>query len=97
MQVSSRPQGQASAPAADGPITAQDNTRRYVTFMVVAAWLILVLGKAFGLVSAEIDALLVGSVGAVFGYLYGKNEQITSLVEVLRNAGNVQSQEGRLS
>lgn len=101
MNISSRPQGQASAPAQDGPLPIpQDNTRRNITYMLIAAWLVLVIGKALGLVTAnyETDALLVGSVGVAFGYLYGRTvkiEEIKELSGVSRNAGISPIQEPR--
>ena len=74
---------------------ADNRTRNYITYMVVAAWLILVLGKAFGFVTAEIDALLVGSVGVVFGYIYGKAEVSKELTAAIRSAGTSQVPDGR--
>ena len=53
------------------------NLRTHITYILVAAWIIIVLGKAFGFVdqSIEIDALLIGSLGVAFGYLYGQTVQ----------------------
>ena len=82
MQVSHK---QASPPPADGPpvVLPGDKLRRNITYLLISAWLILVIGKAFGFVTAqyETDALLIGSVGVAFGYLYGRTVKIEEIKE----------------
>lgn len=64
------------APPADGPPQdrAVTDLRTHITYILVVAWIIIVLGKAFGVVnpSFETDALLIGSLGVAFGYLYAR-------------------------
>lgn len=101
MNVTSRPQtaNAAEDPVQDPPV-AQDPLRRNITYMLIVAWLALVLGKAFGLVSGsyESDALLIGSVGVAFGYLYGrtvKTEEVRELIESPRTLSTPPVQEPR--
>lgn len=72
-------EGETTDPPGD-PQTPQEqnsNLRTHITYILVAAWIVIVLGKAFGFVdpSIEIDALLIGSLGVAFGYLYGQTVQ----------------------
>lgn len=78
LQGSSRKLGDLQDPALD-----KDNLRRNITYILVIAWLILVIGKAFGLVTSayETDALLIGSVGVAFGYLYGRTVKVEEIKE----------------
>lgn len=91
--------GQSQASAGDQPVQAEPKTRQNLTYLLVIGWLIIVLGKAFGLIdpAIETDALLIGGVGAAFGYIYGKNVVITEQVKAAaagsRSAGTSQGQD----
>lgn len=87
MNITSRPQTAVVEQVTEDPPVAQDPLRRNITYLLIGAWLILVIGKAFGLVSGsyETDALLIGSVGVAFGYLYGRTVKIEELSELVRS------------